>query len=126
MTFDAELAERARQTLRALAEHEEKKMFGGLCFLVGGHMTCGVVRNDLMVRVGPSGHEAALARRRARPMDFTGRPLRGMVYVSGEGLEGNELEGWLSTALSFVRSLPPKEEKAPRVRAPRGRRKPAR
>ena len=84
-------------------------MFGGLAFLVNGHMCCGVVGQDLMVRVGPDLYERALKRRNARAMDFTGRPLRGFVYVAKQGCANTAaLKGWIQLGLGFVLSLPPK------------------
>jgi TfoX/Sxy family transcriptional regulator of competence genes len=78
----------------------EKKMFGGLTFMVAGKMACGVVHDDLMVRVGPDGDEAALAEPHTRPMDFTGRPMRGMVYVDPAGLATDaDLGHWVDRAV---------------------------
>jgi TfoX/Sxy family transcriptional regulator of competence genes len=109
MPYNESLADRIREALAHRSELTEKKMFGGLSFMLGGHMCCGVVRDDLVVRVGPDGYDEALGRPHARPMDFTGRPLKGMVYVGIEGLGRDEqLEFWLEQALSFVLSLPPK------------------
>ena len=86
-----------------------KKMFGGLAFLVAGNMGVGVVKDELMVRVGPDTYEDALAHSEAREMDFTGRPMRGFVYVARAGLESDEdLEGWLARGVGFASSLPAK------------------
>ena len=88
---------------------EQKKMFGGLCFMVSGHMSCGVTDDPLMVRVGPDQYAEALARPHAREMDFTGKPLRGFVYVDQEGFESDEdLASWVDMSMKFVFSLPPK------------------
>lgn len=83
-------------------------MFGGLCFTVGGHMCCGVAGHDLVVRVGPARYLEALAAPHARPMDFTGRPLKGFVYVGPAGYRAADLTKWIRRALSFAGSLPPK------------------
>lgn len=84
-------------------------MFGGLAFMVRGHMTVGVRNEDLMVRVGRDAHADALAQPHARPMDFTGRPLEGFVYVGSAGLEADDdLEEWIGRGLSFAESQPPK------------------
>jgi len=112
MAYDEGLAERVRRALTG-DEVEEKKMFGGLCFLVGGHMALGVVDDDLMVRVGADAYEEALAEPHAREMDFTGKPMRGMVYVGRRGLATPEALGrWVARGVSFARSLPPKSAKA--------------
>lgn len=114
MAFDENLARRLRQYLRQLENgHEfeiaEKHMFGGLAFMVNGHMCCGVEKANLMVRVGPSEYETALANPHARPMDFTGRPLRGFVYVAAEGYASeHDLASWVDLGLQFVGTLPPK------------------
>ena len=109
MAYDEGLADRIRG---ALAKHpgvSERKMFGGLCFMVQGNMACGVVGDELMVRVGPDGYEAALAEPHAREMDFTKRPMRGMVYVGREGIESDEgLEDWVDRGAAFALSLPAK------------------
>lgn len=69
-------------------------MFGGLCFMVNGSMCCGLTATDFMVRVGPDAFKAAVTRPHARPMDFTGRPSKSMVYVAPEGLRGAALAKW--------------------------------
>ncbi len=113
MAYDPSLAERVRLTLRKevarTAPPSEIRMFGGLCFTVSGHMCCGIVGRDLVVRVGPEGLRDALARPHARPMDFTGRPLNGFVYVGPAGCRrGVDLAHWVRRALAFVGTLPPK------------------
>ena len=109
MAYNEDLADRVKTALEARAVVVEKKMFGGLTFMVDGHMCCGVVQDMLMVRVGPDAHEDALAEPHARPMDFTGRALKRMVYVGSEGLQSNAALGrWVERGLAFVRSQPPK------------------
>jgi len=109
MAYDEKLAQRIREVLERRRGIREKKMFGGLAFLVNGHMACGVQGNDLMVRVGPDDYESALRKTGARPMDFTGRPLKGMVYVGPRGhRRAASLRAWVEQGLSYVRSLPPK------------------
>ncbi len=89
-------------------------MFGGLAFMVNTHMACGLIRDDLMVRVGKANHEAAL-QRGAEVMAFTGRPMTSMVLVPGTLVEDDEvLERWVDEAVTFARSQPPKPPKAPR------------
>jgi TfoX/Sxy family transcriptional regulator of competence genes len=109
MAYDPELAERIRTTLARRRGVSERKMFGGICFMVNGNMCCGVVRSDLMLRLGDEGAEAALDAEHTRPMDFTGKPMRSMVYVDAAGIETDEdLKSWVERAFDFARSLPPK------------------
>ena len=84
-------------------------MFGGLCFMAGGHMCFGVLGSEIMVRVGPEAYEASLVLPHAREMDFTGRSMRGLVYVDCDGIsEDEDLSVWLERGISYARSLPPK------------------
>ncbi len=109
MAYDEGLAQRVRESLPHGIEYTERKMFGGLCFLTCGNMCCGIVGEELMLRVGPDAYEAALAREHAREMDFTGRAMRGMVYVGVEALaEDSMLAEWLEIAATFAGSLRPK------------------
>lgn len=109
MAFDEGLAQRVRECLAQRTDVAEKKMFGGLCFLVGGNMAAGIVGEELMLRVGPQAYAECLARPHAREMDFTGRALRGMVYVAAEGLADDaELEAWVARGVDYAASLPPK------------------
>jgi TfoX/Sxy family transcriptional regulator of competence genes len=103
MSYDEKLAARIRRVLSRRDDVVEKKMFGGLCFMVGGSMCCGLTKTDFMVRVGPTQYEEALAQPHARPMDFTGRPLKGMVYVAPEGLRTEAaLAAWIRRGLAFL------------------------
>ena len=112
MAFSEGLADRLRDTFSTRCETQERKMFGGLAFMVKEHMCCGISGEDLMVRVGPGAYEAALKRSFARPMDFTGKPLKGFVYVSSKGLKTeSQLERWVDEAIRFVDTLPPKQPK---------------
>lgn len=109
MAYDESLAARIRSAFEGQPGVAEKKMFGGVAFMVGGNMACGVTSDELMVRVGPDNYEDALSRPHARPMDFTGRPMRGMVYVAHPGFESDQdLAAWVESGASFARSLPPK------------------
>jgi TfoX/Sxy family transcriptional regulator of competence genes len=122
MAYDEDLAGRIRLVLTSRCAFAERKMFGGLAFMIEGHMGCGVVGGDLMLRVGPDGYQDALARPHARPMDFTGRPLTGMVYVAPAGFRTERaLENWIGRALTFIQSLPAREAKKA-TRSPRARR----
>ena len=109
MAYDEALAARIRTAFEGQPGVAEKKMFGGVAFMVDGNMACGVTSDELMVRVGPDNYEDALSRPHARPMDFTGRPMRGMVYVSRPGFQPDQdLAAWVESGASFARSLPPK------------------
>ena len=115
MAFDEILAARVRDALTGRARLTERKMFGGIAFMLNGHMSCGLVGDDLMVRVGPEGYEDALCRPHARPMDFTGRPFTGYVYVAPAGLRTTRaLRAWVERAADYVLALPPHR---PRKRA---------
>ena len=106
MVYNEVLAERVRTELSGREGLSERKMFGGISFMLGGKLCVGVVGDDLMVRVGPDRYEEALAAPHAREMDFTGRSLRGFVYVDPDGLQANgDLARWVSQAVHFVKSL---------------------
>ena len=109
MAYDEGLAQRVREAVVGHPGVDEKEMFGGIAFMLHGNMWCGVAGDDLMLRVGPDRYQLAVAREHARPMDFTGRPMKGMVYVAADGVEADEaLADWLELAGEFVRSLPAK------------------
>jgi TfoX/Sxy family transcriptional regulator of competence genes len=109
LAYDEAVARRVRAILTARPGVDEKRMFGGLAFLICGHMCCGILGDELMVRVGPAAYEAALKQPHARPMDFTGRPLRGFVYVAPAGFDSKgSLEAWVARGAEFVASLPAK------------------
>lgn len=107
--WDEDLAGRIRHAFGPRTDLVEKKMFGGLAFMVRGHMCVGLTKADMLVRVGPDAWEDALSQPHARPMDFTGKPMRGMVYV-GKGATGRRasLSKWIQRGLSFVNTLPAK------------------
>lgn len=109
MAYDEELAERVRDALALREDVTEQRMFGGIAFMLAGNMACGVLGDDLIVRVGPEGHERALAEPHVRPFDFTGRPSKGIVFVSPAGIASNEaLAGWVEAGADFAASLPAK------------------
>jgi TfoX/Sxy family transcriptional regulator of competence genes len=109
MAYDEGLAERIRGVLDAQPGVSEKRMFGGVAFLVKGHMGVGIVQDKLMVRVGPESYDRVLRERHARRMDFTGRPMKGFVYVLPEGYETDgDLQRWVNLGVSYVTSLPAK------------------
>jgi len=106
MPYDENLAERIRRVVAGRHGVTEKRMFGGLAFLLDGKMFCGIANSDLMVRVGPERYEAALSLPHVRPMDFTGRPMTGYVYVGPEGSGFDEqVRAWVDEALAFVSTL---------------------
>ena len=109
MAYDEGLAHRLSEIYAPIPGVAEKKMFGGLAFMVNGHMSCGVVNDTLMVRVGPELYPQALDRPHSRPMDFTGKPMKGFVYVAPAGFESEEeLASWVQLSLDFVTRLAPK------------------
>jgi TfoX/Sxy family transcriptional regulator of competence genes len=109
MAYSERLASRVREILLEEGDVDERKMFGGLAFMVGGHMCCGIIGEELMLRLGPDRAETALQEPHVRPMDFTGRPMKGYVYVAAGGIrtEGN-LRRWLTLAREFNAALPPR------------------
>jgi TfoX/Sxy family transcriptional regulator of competence genes len=109
MTFNEQTATRIRHAMQDVPRLTERPMFGGVSFMLGGNMCCGVIEDNLVVRVGPGAYEEALREPHARPMDFTGRPLRGFVYVERAGYENpSALRAWIERGLEFVRALTPK------------------
>jgi hypothetical protein len=110
MAYDEKLAARVRAVLESRSDVEEKRMFGGLAFMVGGHMACGVVGDQLMVRVGPEAYEEALRRPHAGEMRFTGRTMRGFVMVAPAGVASQPAVGtWVRRGTGFTSGLPPKK-----------------
>ena len=109
MAFDETLAARIRAALVRKKNVEEKKMFGGIGFLLNGNMLVGVWKNSLIVRVGPDGYEDALLEPHVKEFDITGRPMKGWVLVEPEGIKDNEqLSAWIQRAVKFVGKLPGK------------------
>jgi TfoX/Sxy family transcriptional regulator of competence genes len=109
MAYDEGQAQRIRECLAEVSGLEEKRMFGGLAFMVHGHMCCGIVGGELMLRVGPLQYEEVLSTPYVRQMDFTGRPMKGFVFVSEKGFEeARQLNDWIARALKFVQTLPEK------------------
>ncbi len=109
MAYSEELADRIRDLLADRGELTERKMFGGIAFMLDGNMACGVIGDELMARVGAEQTEAALAEEHTRPMDFTGKPMKNMIYVEPAGIETDEdLAGWVDAAAGYALSLPAK------------------
>ena len=127
MAYDEGLGERIREALSDRFDVSEKRMFGGLAFLVRGHMCVGIVKDDLMVRVGPESYEHLVREPHARQMDFTGRPIKGFLYVEPEGYESDtDLRRWVLRGVSYAASLPAKpvkEGSAPTKSTPRRKRR---
>lgn len=103
MPYDPLLEQRVRKFFDARhIKHNAKRMMGGLCFMVKGKMCVGVEKDRLMARIGPEAYDEALTRKGCRPMDFTGRPMRGFVFVGLEGLKSEkDLASWLELALAY-------------------------
>ena len=120
MAYDEKLAQRVRRLLGPIENIGERKMFGGLAFMLNGNMCCCIEQANLVVRTGPEKYEEALERPHARVFDFTGRPMRGFVCVEETGLgEEAALGDWVNLAFTFAASVPPKQAKV------KGRRRPA-
>lgn len=112
MPYDEELAERVRKSLAAVKGVTEIKMFGGLCYTVGGNMAVGVNREDLLVRLAPDDGDAALAEPGVRPMDVGARTSRGFLAVAPAAIATDRtLQAWVERAVAFASSLPPKKPK---------------
>ena len=109
MPYDEKIASRIRSALKGKRGIEEKKMFGGLAFLLHGNMVCGALNDLLVLRLGEQLAAEALNQAHVRPMDFTGRPMKSMVYVAAAGFKSDtSLKLWLEKALAFARTLPRK------------------
>jgi TfoX/Sxy family transcriptional regulator of competence genes len=112
MSYDEGLAERILVVLEDERGVTEKKMFGGVAFLLNGKMFVGIVKDDLMVRVGPDNNDEALKQPHTRPMDFTGKPMAGYVFVAPAGIaEDKVLDKWIRLAAKFVVTLPEKKDR---------------
>lgn len=109
MAFDTALVNRLRSHFNGRQDIEEKRMFGGMAFMIGGHMCVGVLNDSLVARIGPDQHKDSLSSMYASPFDYTGKPLNGFVYVAPEGIRSDtELADWVTKCEGFVFSLPPK------------------
>jgi len=108
MAYDENVAGRIRKVLAKTDGIDEKKMFGGLCFLFDGHMVCGVLGDKVVLRLDKEQAEAALEEPGVTPMDFTGRPMKSMVYLHEEAYAGRRLAKWIDRALEHAATLPPK------------------
>ena len=108
MAFNELLAGRIRSCLQQVAGVSEKKMFGGLAFLTGGHLTVGVYGDGLIARIGTQDMGAATAQSGVRPFDMTGRPMRGIVVIDSSVLDDQALDRWIGQARGYAAGLPPR------------------
>jgi TfoX/Sxy family transcriptional regulator of competence genes len=108
MAYSEVLADRVRRVLGSQSSITEKKMFGGIAFMLNGNMICGVTKDDLMLRVGAENYAEALKQPGARQMDMGGRPMKGMVVVDGSELTDDALADRVNACANFASSLPPK------------------
>jgi hypothetical protein len=110
MAYDRGLADRVRSILERRAGFSERQMFGGIAFMINGHMCCGVMKTDLMLRLAPEAVVSGLRRPHTRLMDFSGKPMKSMMLVDAVGSDSDEaLHEWVESALAFVGTLPPKK-----------------
>lgn len=124
MAYDERLAQRIREIVYVEKDASERKMFGGVAFMVGGHMIAGLIGDRLMARIPPAMHEEALARPHVSVMDFTGRPMRGYIYVEADGIKTRRrLAYWLNLGIGHVRTLPPKGAKTRATSGTKARKK---
>ncbi|WP_372789517.1 TfoX/Sxy family protein [Paraconexibacter sp.] len=109
MAYSEELADRIRDVIGARSGVTERRMFGGVVWMIDGNMAVGTLGEDLMVRVGAQDTQRALTEPHVGPMDFTGKPLKGFVRVAAEGIaDGVQLAGWIDVGADYATSLPPK------------------
>ena len=117
MACNERLAERIRDYFKRRKGVEEKRMFGGLCFMLNGHMCCGIEKDRFMVRVMPDRYETFLSKPHARKMDLTGKPLKGFLFISEAGYRtASDLTSWLDEAVECAKPKPPKKKKATRFK----------
>ena len=109
MAYDEDLANRIRGALDQVPGLVEKKMFGGVGFMVRGNMACGVHKDMLVVRVGPERYEESMQLPYTRPFDMTGRAMKGWIMVEAEGMASEaDFRDWVNQGVEFALSLPPK------------------
>mgnify|MGYP000856753856 CR=1 FL=1 len=115
MAFDEKLNDRIREAIANMPGVDEKHMFGGSCFMINGKMCIGVVKDEMMCRIGPDAYEAALERKGCREMIFTGKPMKGYVFVSEEGIKSKkDFEFWVNLCIEFnkhAKATPKKKAK---------------
>ena len=109
MAYNEQSAQRVRDIISSQPGLVEKKMFGGVGFMLHGNMACGINKDDLIIRVGPDSYSNAVIRPAARPFDITGRPMKGWVMIAPDGYANDkDLADWVQTGVEFALTLPPK------------------
>ena len=109
MAYNETLADRIRNLMRELPSFTEKKMFGGIGFMLQGNMACGIQKDEIIVRVGPDKYQETLTKPHAKSFDFTGKPMKGWVMIEAEGCQTDEtLKSWVQLGVDFALSLPAK------------------
>ena len=109
MSYNLLLSQRIDQLIKNKKGFIRKEMFGGIGYMLHGNMCIGINKEDLIVRFDPEMTDAFMSKKNVKPFDITGRPMKGWLLVSGEGVKGNELEKWFELAWTFVKKLPPKK-----------------
>jgi TfoX/Sxy family transcriptional regulator of competence genes len=109
MAYDPETVERIRKIMKRKRGYSQRNMFGGVCFMINGHMACGVLEKNLMLRLNNALAQAALTEPHTHEMDFTGKPMKSMLYVDAKGIATDpQLKAWVDRAVAFAKTLPPK------------------
>jgi len=120
MAYDETLAQRIRLLIKRRRGFTERKMFGGIAFMLDGRMCCGVINSDLVARLAAADCAAALRRPHVRPMDFTGKPLKGFLYVGATAIRSDAaLRAWVEDCIAYARTLPAKPAKKKKRRTVR-------
>lgn len=113
MAYNLNLAQRIREIVYGQKDASERKMFGGICFMIGGNMVCGVVGDELMARINPEKHASALEKAHVKPMEFTGRSMKGYLFIEPEGIKTKrELAYWVNQGVRIAQSIPAKGSKS--------------
>ena len=109
MAYNEILAKRIDELLKGKKNFSRKEMFGGVGYLLNGNMCVGVFKDDLIVRFDPRVTDEVMKKKAVKPFDITGRPMKGWLLVSPEGVEGTELNKWFELAFAFAKTLPSKK-----------------
>jgi TfoX/Sxy family transcriptional regulator of competence genes len=116
MAYNEQLADRIREMLVDQPQIEEKKMMGGVAFMVNDKMCVGVIKDDMMARIDPEIYDEALEKNGCHPMDFTGKPMKGWVFISQEGIEKiKDLEYWIQLALKYNLIVKPAKKRKTKI-----------